>query len=89
MFQCKILEEEGSTKSWTPPKRKISFEEKLVEEAPTDAQIDEFILAQQMKRKKRRQSASAHVECFVSLFNFRIIFYFINNKLRFIVLFLI
>ncbi len=66
-----------------PPKRKISFEdeEKLVEEAPTDSQINEFFLNEKIKRKKRRQSAPAHVKCFVSLLNFTYYILFYQQQL--------
>jgi hypothetical protein len=63
-----------------PPKKKLKFSFEEVEGARVeDADIYEAIQAEQqqksLRRKQRRQNASAEVKCFV----FRI-FYFINNQ---------
>ncbi len=62
-----------------PPKKKLKFLEEV-----GDAHIEEDIHAElqqeSLKRKQRRQNASAKVKCFVSFIQFLYIFYFHDQQ---------
>jgi len=66
-----------------PPKKKLKFL-KEVGDAHILAHIEEDIHAElqqeSLKRKQRRQNASAKVKCFVSFIQFLYIFYFHDQQ---------